>query len=468
MFAAKRFEGRRVAVFGLARSGLACAQALQAGGAEVFAWDDSPAALATARAASVPVADLREVDFAGFDALVLSPGVPLTHPAPHWTVRRARAANIEVIGDTEVFAREVEDTGAEIVAITGTNGKSTTTALTGHVLRSAGRDAEIGGNIGTAAFLLSPPQPGRIYVLELSSYQIDLMPSLKPKVAVLLNLSPDHLDRHGSMEAYAAVKARIFARQGPGDSAIVSLDDEYCAAIAKSLDGPQLVPVSVERMLDEGVSAPDGVLLDRRNGATREEIDLKPMRSLRGRHNWQNACAAYAAASAMGLEAGAIARAMASFPGLAHRMQEVGRVGTVMFINDSKATNVDAAARALSAFDTIYWIAGGRPKTGGIEALSPWFGNIVRAYLIGEAAEAFASTLHGRVDTTMSGTIDQAVADAARDALAERRKGAAVLLSPACASFDQFASFEVRGEAFAAAVRALEGFRAREGELASC
>jgi UDP-N-acetylmuramoylalanine--D-glutamate ligase len=394
--------------------------------------------------------------------------VPLTHPAPHWTVRRAQAADIEVIGDTEVFAREVEGTAAEIVAITGTNGKSTTTALTGHVLRSAGRDAEIGGNIGTAAFLLSPPQPCRIYVLELSSYQIDLMPSLKPKIAVLLNLSPDHLDRHGSMETYAAVKARIFARQGPGDHAIVSVDDDWCAGIAKSLDGPELVPVSVERILDEGVCAPDGVLRDRRNGATREEIDLKPMRSLRGRHNWQNACAAYAAARAMGIEAGAIARAMASFPGLAHRMQEVGRVGPVLFIKESKATNVDAAARALAAFDTIYWIAGGRPKTGGIEALSPWFGNIVRAYLIGEAAEAFAATLRGRVEVVMSGTIDQAVADAARDALAERRQGAAVLLSPASASFDQFASFEVRGEAFSAAVRALEGFRAREGEFAPC
>jgi UDP-N-acetylmuramoylalanine--D-glutamate ligase len=468
MFPARRFEGKRVALFGLARSGLACAQALRAGGADVLAWDDSAAAVASAQSSGAPIGDLRKADFAEFDALVLSPGVPLTHPSPHWTVRRARDAGIEIIGDTEVFARELDGTGADIVAITGTNGKSTTTALAGHVLRAAGRNAEIGGNIGTAAFLLSPPVPGRIYVLELSSYQIDLMPGLKPKVGVLLNLSPDHLDRHGSMENYAAVKARMFARQGPGDTAIVSLDDAWCEEIAGGLSGPEVVAISVERVLDDGVSAPDGVLRDRRGGTTVEEIDLSAMRGLRGSHNWQNACAAYAAARAVGLDAAAIADAMASFPGLAHRMQEVGRIGHVAFINDSKATNVDAAACALAAFDTIYWIAGGRAKEGGIEALSPYFGNIVRAYLVGEAAEDFARTLAGRVDTVNSATVEQAVADAGHDAIAEGREGAAVLLSPACASFDQFASFEVRGEAFCAAVRGLEGFRAMEGESVPC
>jgi UDP-N-acetylmuramoylalanine--D-glutamate ligase len=229
-----------------------------------------------------------------------------------------------------------------------------------------------------------------------------------------------------------------------------------------------VVAISVERVLDDGVSAPDGVLRDRRGGTTVEEIDLSPMRALRGSHNWQNACAAYAASRAVGLDASAVAEAMASFPGLAHRMQEVGRIGHVAFINDSKATNVDAAARALAAFDTIYWIAGGRAKEGGIGALSPYFGNIVRAYLVGEAAEDFARTLAGRVDAVNSATIEQAVADAGRDAIAEGREGAAVLLSPACASFDQFASFEVRGEAFCAAVRGLEGFRAREGESVPC
>jgi UDP-N-acetylmuramoylalanine--D-glutamate ligase len=468
MFAARRLAGKRVAVFGLARSGLACAEALRAGGAEVLAWDDSAAAVASARAAGAPVSDLREADFSGLEALVLSPGVPLTHPSPHWTVRRAQAAGVEIIGDTEVFAREVEAGGAEIIAFTGTNGKSTTTALAGHILMSAGRNAEIGGNIGTAVFLLSPPRPGRLYVLELSSYQIDLMPTLKPKVGALLNLSPDHLDRHGTMEGYAAVKARLFARQGPGDTAIVSVDDHWCETIRQALSGPQVVAISVERLLDEGVCAPDGVLRERRAGRTVDLIDLKAMRSLRGKHNWQNACAAYAAARAVGLDAPAIARGMASFPVLAHLMQEVGRIGPVPFINDSKATNVDAAARALAAYDTIYWIAGGRPKSDGIAELSPYFPKIVRAYLIGEAAEAFARMLNGRVAYANSATVEQAVVDATRDALAEGRPGAVVLLSPACASFDQFTSFEVRGEAFCAAVRALEGFEAREGETAPC
>jgi UDP-N-acetylmuramoylalanine--D-glutamate ligase len=246
------------------------------------------------------------------------------------------------------------------------------------------------------------------------------------------------------------------------------VDDAWCEAIAWRLDGPDVVPISVERMFEDGVCAPDGVLYERSSGKTVDEIDLRAMRALRGRHNWQNACAAYAAARAVGLDAGAIAAAMAGFPGLAHRMQEVGRIGPVAFINDSKATNVDAAARALSAFDTIYWIAGGRAKSGGIEDLSPYFGKVVRAYLIGEAAEDFARTLAGRVDTVISTTVEQAVAEAGRDALDDGRKGAAVLLSPACASFDQFASFEVRGEAFCAAVRALEGFRAREGESVPC
>jgi UDP-N-acetylmuramoylalanine--D-glutamate ligase len=468
MFAARSLAGRKVAVFGLARSGLACAEALRTGGAQVSAWDDSAAAVASARAAGAPVADLREADFSGFDALVLSPGVPLTHPSPHWTVRRAQAANVEIIGDTEVFAREVEAAGADIIAFTGTNGKSTTTALAGHILASAGRNAETGGNIGTAVFLLSPPQPGRLYLLELSSYQIDLMPTLKPMVGALLNLSPDHLDRHGTMEAYAAVKARLFARQGPGDTAVISVDDHWCEAIRQALSGPQVVAISVERLLDEGVCAPDGVLRDRHAGRTVDLIDLKGMRSLRGKHNWQNACAAYVAARAVGLDAPAIARGMASFPGLAHRMQEVGRIGQVLFINDSKATNVDAAARALAAFDTIYWIAGGRPKSGGIDELSPYFPKIARAYLIGEAAEVFSRLLQGHVACVMSATVEQAVVDATRDALAERRPGAVVLLSPACASFDQFTSFEVRGEAFCAAVRALEGFEAREGETAPC
>ncbi len=467
MFPARRFNGKTVAVFGLARSGLACASGLVAGGARVLAWDDSAAALATARGAGLPVVDLRETDFGRLDALVVSPGVPLTHPSPHWTVQRANTADVEIIGDTEVFVREVEGSGARIVAITGTNGKSTTTALTGHVLRQAGLDTETGGNIGTAVFLLSPPRPGKVYVLELSSYQIDLTPSLKPDVGVLLNLAPDHLDRHGTIEHYAAVKARLFARQGKGDTAIVGVDDQWSASIARELGGgSRVVRVSVQTLLDEGVSAPDGTILDRREGRTRATIDLAAMRALRGRHNWQNACAAYAAATAIGVERNAIEAGMRSFPGLAHRMEEIGSLNGVLFINDSKATNADAAARALASFDPIYWILGGRPKSDGIDALEPYFPKIARAYLIGEAAEAFSRVLGNKAPWTMCGTIERAVAKAANDAAAEAREGAVVLLSPACASFDQYPNFEVRGEVFCEAVKGLAGIRMTRGEAA--
>jgi UDP-N-acetylmuramoylalanine--D-glutamate ligase len=458
LFEARTFKGKRVAVFGLARSGLACITALQAGGAQVFAWDDSEPAVDKARKSGLPISDLRDLDFATLDSLVLSPGVPLTHPKPHWTVEKARAAGIEIIGDTEVFQREIAGTGARFVAITGTNGKSTTTALTGHLFKAAGRDCETGGNIGTAVLLLKPPAKDRIYVIELSSFQIDLMPDLKPDAGILTNITPDHLDRHGTMDGYAAVKARIFAKQGAGDTAVVGVDDEWCAAIAGGLSGDaEKILVSVIRPLADGVSAPDGILRHKRGGREIASIDLRSMPALKGVHNWQNACMAYGAAQALGLSADEIAIGMKSFPGLAHRMQEIGRIGAVAFINDSKATNADAAAKALASFDTIYWIAGGIAKTGGIVPLAEYFPRIVKAYLIGQAADEFAKTLAGKATVEMCGTLDKAVEAAARDALADRKPGAVVLLSPACASFDHYPNFEVRGDAFVRAVSGLAG-----------
>ncbi|HEX2430147.1 MAG TPA: UDP-N-acetylmuramoyl-L-alanine--D-glutamate ligase [Aestuariivirgaceae bacterium] len=456
MFPATRFKGRRIAVLGLARSGLASAQALQAGGAEIAAWDDGEEARREAAAAGIPLRDLSQADFSAFTALVLSPGIPLTHPRPHWSVDRAHAAGIEVIGDTEIFIREIAGTGSRLVAITGTNGKSTTTALTGHVLRSAGLDAHVGGNIGTAVFQLPPPESGRVYVLELSSYQIDLTPGLKPDAAILMNLTPDHLDRHGDMAGYAAVKAKIFARQSTGDVAICSVDDDWSAAIAAALPSAATHrPFSVLRRLDDGISAPDGVLQDCRKGEAQVQLDLRDLNALRGRHNWQNACAAYGAGRAMGVSADAIAEGFRSFPGLVHRMEEVARLGNVIFVNDSKATNADAAEKALLSFDTIYWIAGGLMKAGGIEPLRPLFGRIVRAYLIGRDAPALAGTLEGITPYRICGTIEQATEAAARDARNEQRDSAVVLLSPACASFDQFPNFEVRGDAFRKAVKDL-------------
>jgi UDP-N-acetylmuramoylalanine--D-glutamate ligase len=459
-------QGKRVVVFGLARSGLAACEALMLGGAKVTAWDDSEVSRTAAKAKGIPLDDLDSRDFAPFDALVLSPGVPLTHPAPHWTVKKARAAGVEIIGDTEIFQREITGTGAKLVAVTGTNGKSTTTALIGHLFTSAGRDTETGGNIGKAAFLLGAPTPGRIYVLELSSYQIDLMPSLKPDVGVLMNLSPDHLDRHGTMEHYAEVKARMFARQDQSQTAVIGVDDVWSADIAEGLSGPRVMRISVERELEDGVSCTQGILFDRQAGAELQTIDLAPMRTLRGKHNWQNACAAYAAGRALGLTAVEITRGMASFPGLAHRMEEVGHAGEVLFINDSKATNADAAAKALASFEPIYWIAGGIPKTGGIDSLKPLFGRIVKAYLIGQAADEFAHAIGGAIPVEMSGTLDKAVAAAARDAMRDARQGAAVLLSPACASFDHYPNFEVRGDAFRALVEKIPGVAVRPRESA--
>ena len=457
MFPATTFKGKKVAVFGLARSGTATIEALQRGGATVHAWDDSAPAVEKGRAAGLPISNLHQLDFATLDTLVLSPGVPLTHPEPHWTVLKAHHAGIEVIGDTEIFAREAAAAGSRIVAITGTNGKSTTTALTGHVLQQAGLDVDVGGNIGKAVFLLRQPVKGRVYVLELSSFQIDLMPRLDPEVGILTNLTPDHLDRHGTMENYAAVKARMFTSQHKGDSALCSVDDDWCAAIAENTaaTGADLRRVSVVRDLADGITAHDGVLRDKRAGIVKVEIDLRAMPALKGRHNWQNACMAYGAATALGVDAKTIAAAMASFPGLAHRMQQVGRVGGIAFINDSKATNADAAEKALSSFANIYWIAGGIAKAGGIEPLRPLFANVARAYLIGQAANEFAGTIGAAVPHEDCGTLENAVAAALRDAQKDGKAGAVVLLSPACASFDQYPNFEVRGDAFVRAVAQL-------------
>ena len=458
MFPALQLKGKSVGVFGLARSGISCAKALVAGGANIFAWDDSEPAVEKARAEGLSITNLHTVDFKNLSALVLSPGVPLTHPEPHWTVVKAKHAGIEIIGDTEIFAREVQSSGAKLVAITGTNGKSTTTALIGHVLKSAGLDVDVGGNIGLAVFNLRPPGKDRIYVLELSSFQIDLMPSLHPDVGILTNLTADHLDRHGDMHHYAFIKGRMFAKMRAGDTALVGIDDPWSMAIADRVSsGADVRRVSVLHVLEDGVSAPSGILYDRRRGKIVGEVDLRSMPALKGKHNWQNACVAYGAARAMGVSVPAIEEAMKSFGGLAHRMQQVGTVSGVPFINDSKATNADAAEKALASFDNIYWIAGGIAKAGGIEALASYFPKISKAYLIGAAAEDFAKALHGKVNVVRAETLERAVAAAAADAAMDGRGNAVVLLSPACASFDQYKNFEIRGDAFVDLVSKLQG-----------
>jgi UDP-N-acetylmuramoylalanine--D-glutamate ligase len=453
------FAGKRVAVFGLGGSGLASCLALIAGGAEVVAFDDNVKGREAAEQAGVPVADLRQADWSKIAALVLAPGVPLTHPAPHWSVGMARNAAVAVIGDIELYCRERRRTAphAPFVAITGTNGKSTTTALITHLFASAGYESEMGGNIGTAILSLAPPRAGRVHVIECSSFQIDLAPTLDPSVGILLNLSEDHLDRHGTFDNYAAIKERLVAGVPSAGTAIIGVDDNRCQAVADRLEnsGKQVVRISVRRPLAHGLYLEGDRIMQAVGGTARALAQIGGIGSLRGAHNAQNAAAAAAAGLALGLSPEAIQRGLWSFPGLAHRMEEVRRQGRVLFVNDSKATNADAAARGLASFSDIFWIAGGKPKSGGITSLADYFARVRKAYLIGEAADEFAATLDGHVSYVASGTLARAVEQAAHDAAASGLADAVVLLSPACASYDQFPNFEVRGDAFRAAVMAL-------------
>jgi UDP-N-acetylmuramoylalanine--D-glutamate ligase len=463
MIVASRYSGKSVAVFGLARTGLASVRSLKAGGAHVIAWDDNSAARDAGHDAGAEITPWREWAWDGIAALILSPGVPLTHPRPHEVVMHAKAGNVPVIGDVELFAHEIRpDAGqpgkAPVIAITGTNGKSTTTALIGHILASAGFDAQVGGNIGKAVLELAPPGPKTIYVLEMSSFQIDLAPGLHANVALLSNLTPDHIDRHGSMENYAAVKERLL-RQVPKDGiVIVGVDDEHSASIFtahSAMGGATTVPVSVGKVLGRGVFAVDGALYDAQGQRAAKVMALEDAPRLPGAHNWQNIALAYAAARVFVKDARTVTTAIATFPGLAHRMEEVGRIGNTRFVNDSKATNADATARALACYPDIFWIAGGKAKDGGIESLSRYFSRIRKAYLIGEAAESFAHTLDGKAPFEIAGTLDKAVAAAAADAAHSAAPAPVVLLSPACASYDQFKDFEQRGEVFRALVAKL-------------
>ncbi len=457
MIAARSFAGKKVALFGLGGSGVATARALIDGGASVLGWDDNPDSVARAAEQDIPTGDLRGADWSGFASFVLSPGVPLSHPKPHWTVELARGAGVEIIGDVELFARErlAQAPAAPFIAITGTNGKSTTTALTAHILKSAGRDTQMGGNIGRAVMTLDPLAADRFYVVECSSYQIDLAPSINPTAGILLNLTPDHLDRHGTMQHYAAIKERLVSGS---DTAIVGVDDIFCTQIADRLEkaGKPVVRISKRLPLTDGYFADGTNLMEASDGRYSRIAFLEGIGSLRGQHNAQNALAAVAACLRVGLDLGEIQAGLESFPGLAHRMEQVGRKGSVLFINDSKATNADASAPALSSFPRIYWIAGGLPKEGGIEPLRSYFPRIAKAYLIGEAAPAFSATLGEAVPYEISGTLAAAVEHAARDAAEDTAAEAVVLLSPACASFDQFRNFEVRGDAFRAAVQAID------------
>ncbi len=437
------FAGKRFAVVGLGRNGAPAVHALRAMGAEVAAWDDR------VRPDGI---DLRDptADIASFDALVLSPGIPHRLPAPHPIAAAALAASVPVWSDVELLFRAVRAawSRARFVGITGTNGKSTTTALLAHIAEVAGVAAQAGGNLGPAALSLSLLDHQGLYILEMSSYMLERLATVSFDTAAMLNLSPDHLDRHGSMAGYSAAKREIFARQGRDDLAVVGVDDPFSRELADSLRGPAVVRVSGERPADVWVS--DGVLTDR-DGPI---LPMAAAHALPGSHNAQNAAAAAALAASLGIPRAAVARGVASFAGLPHRQQRVAVVDGVSYVDDSKATNADAAARALGCYDRVVWIAGGQAKAGGIAALTPWFPRISHAVLIGQDALLLAAQCaEAGVPHTMALTLDSAV-PLARD-LARRTSSPVVLLSPACASFDQFSGFEARGERFAALARAL-------------
>ncbi|WP_431305063.1 UDP-N-acetylmuramoyl-L-alanine--D-glutamate ligase [Sediminicoccus sp. BL-A-41-H5] len=445
------FAGQRVAVVGLGKAGLPAARRLRDWGADVTCWDDGEAARAEAAALGLRVAD-PALRF-DFDALLLSPGIPHILPRVHPAAAAARAAGKPILADVEFLFRAVRAAGsrARFVGITGTNGKSTTTALLGHLLGRAGVPVEIGGNLGPAALDMRLLGDKGVYVLEMSSYMLERIADLRFNAAAMLNLSPDHLDRHGDMAGYRAAKARIFARQTREDVAVLGQDDVETASLRGALTA-RCVPISAHAPQPGGIWA-EGALLRDDRGVIAE---LAACPTLPGAHNAQNAAAASALALALGLPRDGLAAGLASYPGLPHRQELVGRIGAVRFVNDSKATNADSAARALASYGRILWIAGGMGKEGGIAPLAAYFPRIAEAFLIGRDAPEFAATLaaHG-VAHRMCGTLAEAVPIAAQAAAS----GAAdvVLLSPAAASWDQFTGFDARGDAFRTLVRALPG-----------
>ncbi len=481
MITVAEYARSAIGVFGLGKAGEATVAALLAGGAKVYVSDDSAdkcreaeerygRGIARPHEGELFVTPPETWPWENMRDLVLSPGIPLTHPKPHAVVELAKKHGCRIIGDIELLYRA--QPRARYIAITGTNGKSTTTTLIGHILKSCGVKCEIGGNLGTPALALAPLEKDGVYVLELSSYQLDLVKSTRFNVAVWLNITPDHIDRHGDIEGYVKAKMHMFERQESvdvksvsdyekavaalRDVAIVAVDDAYSCKVSKQLhrEGRRVVEVS-HSPLANGVNTEavgqNVALYDHGNYIA----DIAGISTLTGRHNWQNAAAAYAAARAIGLAPEAICKAMQSFAGLRHRLQLAATVNGVRFINDSKATNADATGNALAPYDHIYWIAGGKAKEGGIVSLAEYFPKIAHAFLIGAAEDDFARTLEGKVPYTRCGTLKVAVEKAAEMAFAEKKKDAVVLLSPACASFDQWKNFEERGDAFCAMAEAI-------------
>lgn len=426
--------GKPIAIFGLAKSGIATFHACKKAGIETVLWDDNGVNIDKMKAEGAAIEDLTQADFSRFSLLCMAPGVPLTHPAPHPVVVQAQKAGCEIVSDIELFYRSHKNT--RTIAITGSNGKSTTTALIGHVLKEAGFESAVGGNIGEAMLSVEQLSDNGIYVLELSSFQLDLCIQYAPTVAAFINISPDHLDRHGSLEGYIKAKERIFNGKG---ITVIGVDDEHSLKVAEKVQTKgdrKVIRVSFRDQLP---------------------VDMKECKALQGDHNKQNAVIAFAACKAIGVKEEDIIKAFKTFPGLAHRQKFVANINGVDYINDSKATNDDAAAVALKTFKNIYWIVGGKSKSAGYAECEKYYGNVRKGFLIGKAAEEIAESLkHHNIAYSMSETIDRAIEEAKKQAEADGVQGAVVLLSPACASFDQFNSFEHRGDVFSEMVLKLK------------
>ena len=450
------YKNKNVAVFGLGDSGLATSHALQAGGANLMVWDDNPKKLTIAESQGLIPTDFEKLQWDDIDSLVLSPGVPLTHPKPHWVVELAKQKKVEIIGDFELLAREIQHLGSkcQTIAVTGTNGKSTTTALIAHILTKAGYEVQLGGNIGTPILSLKKLKDHQILVAECSSYQIELAPNFSPTVGVLLNVTPDHLERHGTFENYVEIKSRLV---NSSLNAVVGADDKTCVKIANKLreNGRKVSEISAVNEVKFGVQVCKSKLVLKNSQKQLKIADLSNLPKLRGQHNDQNVAAATMACLKVGLACQQIAQGLDTFPGLAHRMEEVAKFGSIQFINDSKATNADATSQALSTYEHIYWIVGGRAKSGGITNLIKHLHRVTKAYLIGESTADFANVLEGKVLYKKCGTIDQALKHAFKDAVGGKLQEPAIILSPACASFDQYPNFEKRGEYFKDAVHHL-------------
>lgn len=453
MISLPHMAGQRLFILGLARSGLAAAAALRHAGAVVTAWDDAPARRETAADQGITLLRPDQVDWPSQHAVLLSPGIPHKFPVPHPAAAAAQAAGVPLISDIDLLIQARPD--CRFVGITGTNGKSTTTALIAHILTQAGWPCQVGGNIGQAALGLNDVPAGATYILELSSYQLELMPNSHIDISVLLNITPDHLDRHGGMDGYIAAKTQIFANAPDTALAIISADDPYCCQISADLRaaGRRVIPLSVTGALTGGIWASEAAIFDTRAEAPEQiALALAELPRLPGRHNAQNIIAAIAAVTSLGLSLSDTISGLRSFPGLAHRQEFIGEMNGIRYINDSKATNADAVERALVCYENIYWIAGGVAKSDGIDPLAPYFDKIRRAYLIGSAAQRFAQTLGARVPHLICESLHAALAQAQDAATVDPAPSKVILLSPACAAFDQFRDFEDRGDQFRASV----------------